>query len=124
VLFATHEQHTYGEKGHIKGISTGARVMHTERAAAFDAKNRHGLPATLPLDWQSLRDAIAAGQPVDPELTRQRILALLASSSLADELQQRVGRAVLAAGNNGAELARIQNKLQAQLNIQRKQEAT
>lgn len=120
VLFATHETYTHDLGGRTKGVSTGARIMHTERAAAFDAKNRHNLPPTLPLDWSSLQDAIAAGEPADPELLRGRIAAGLESAEPA--LRERVQRAVEQAGADGAELARIHNKLQAQLNIKRQQE--
>lgn len=38
VLFASFEQATYEDGSRHKGISTGARVMRSERRAAFDAK--------------------------------------------------------------------------------------
>ena len=52
VLFAQYEtvSKKVGEKN--RGVSTGARVVHTERRAAWDAKNRHGLPEMLPLSWE------------------------------------------------------------------------
>jgi len=34
-----------------RALSSGARVMHTEERPAFLAKNRYGLPQTLPLEW-------------------------------------------------------------------------
>lgn len=34
------------------------RVIYTETRPAFDAKNRHGLPADLPLDWPEFAKAI------------------------------------------------------------------
>jgi hypothetical protein len=54
VLFANYE--TFVDKASKmargKGLSTGARIIHTERRAAWDAKNRYGLPEHLPLlDW-------------------------------------------------------------------------
>jgi hypothetical protein len=42
-----------------RAISTGERVLHVTRTAAFDAKNRYGLPDTLPLDWASFQTAIS-----------------------------------------------------------------
>ena len=45
-----------------KGLSTGERVLHTQRAAAFDAKNRYDLPAVMPLDWGALSAAIKGGK--------------------------------------------------------------
>jgi AAA domain len=37
------------------------RLMHTEERPAFWAKNRYGLPATLPLSWDAFADAMDAG---------------------------------------------------------------
>jgi hypothetical protein len=121
VLFAVEEQYTHkARKGdRAKGISTGARIMHTERAAAFDAKNRYNLPKTLPLDWQSLRDAIEAGQPAAPDALRARIEALLEGA--ADELQKRVRVAVAQAADDAGKLARIANKLAATVSISDKE---
>jgi hypothetical protein len=34
-----------------RALGSGARVMHTEERPAFLAKNRYGLPDTLPLSW-------------------------------------------------------------------------
>lgn len=122
VLFATHEQYTHDLGGRPKGISTGARIVHTERGAAFDAKNRYALPPTLPLDWQSLRDAMAAGQPADPETLKNRIAALLSPLDTEHPLRDRVAMAIVAAGDSASELSRILNKLQAQVSIDRQQQ--
>lgn len=40
-----------------RAVSYGKRFLHLERTAAFDAGNRYGLPAKLPLDWNALYDA-------------------------------------------------------------------
>lgn len=42
-----------------RGISTGERLLYTAETPAYMAKNRYGLPASLPLDWQALAQAIA-----------------------------------------------------------------
>jgi hypothetical protein len=34
-----------------RGISSSSRYLHCDRSAAYDAKNRMGLPARIPLDW-------------------------------------------------------------------------
>lgn len=122
VLFATHEQYTHDLNGRPKGISTGARIIHTVRSAAFDAKNRYNLPPTLPLDWQSLKDAMAAGQPADPETLKNRIALALAPLEPEHPLRDRVAMAVMAASEDASELARIHNKLQAQISIHQKQQ--
>ena len=54
------------KKGRAKGISTGRRVIHTERTAARDAKNRYALPAELPLSYDEYAAAREAGLPADP----------------------------------------------------------
>jgi hypothetical protein len=126
VLFAMHETFTHksgkGTEARAKGISTGARILRTQRTAAYDAKNRYNLPDSLPLDWQSLTDAIADGQPATPAALETRIAAMLAGAD--PDLVERVRRAVLAAAGNAITLARIENKLSAQLSIQGKENQT
>lgn len=62
VLFANHE--TYAKKDErtkkVKGISTGARWLYTERTAGYDAKNRFGFPEMLPLSWPDVEAAMQA----------------------------------------------------------------
>lgn len=111
VLFATHETHTYESGGRTKGISSGARVIHTERCAAFDAKNRYDLPDTLPLDWGSFAEAVAAHRPADPSQLTARIARMLELVPAAHPLHARVQSAMAAAAEDAAELARIANKL-------------
>lgn len=68
VLFATHEEFTTDpKKGRVKGVSSGQRIVNTERTAAWDAKHRHGLPPQLPLDYAAFDEARkAGGVPADP----------------------------------------------------------
>jgi hypothetical protein len=76
VLYAAYE--TYADSrddGRTKGVSTGARIIHTERRAAFDAKNRYTLPETLPLGWDDFAAAIEAPAPVDELVAKVRELA-------------------------------------------------
>lgn len=115
VLFATHETYTHERNGRTKGISTGARVLYTQRRASWDAKNRSDLPEVLPLDWQAFADAVAAHRPADPAQLKARIAALLEH---ADEtIKTRVTQALERCGDNAAELARIENKLAAMTSI-------
>jgi len=50
VLFARHEVILDPSKK-ARAIGTGERIAHTQWTAAFDAKNRFGLPDTIPLHW-------------------------------------------------------------------------
>lgn len=85
-LFAIHEEfaQTKGGKETRKGVSTGRRVIHTERTAAWDAKNRHALPAELPLNYADYAAARAAGVPGDPAALFDEGLQLIASLPIDD----------------------------------------
>lgn len=41
-----------------KALSAGERLLHTGEKPAYLAKNRYGLPDTLPFTWQALMDAM------------------------------------------------------------------
>lgn len=66
VLFAQFDVFT-DKKGGIKAKAFGGqeRIVQTTHSAAWDAKNRYGLPETMPLDMKTILDAIAEGQPRD-----------------------------------------------------------
>lgn len=110
-LFANYEISTYEKNNKAKGIATGRRLLYTERRAAFDAKNRLNLPATIPLEWASF------------EAARNASFAL---SSDVDDLVRRVAevdadaaskaRAWLAAKPRAShELATVKAKLEERL---------
>lgn len=42
-----------------RGISTGERLLFTSERPAFMAKNRYGLPDSIPLAWDAFAEAIA-----------------------------------------------------------------
>jgi hypothetical protein len=43
-----------------RGVGTGERLLHMVEKPAYIAKNRYGLPDTIPLSWQAFADAMAA----------------------------------------------------------------
>ena len=43
-----------------RGITTGERLLYTVEKPAYLAKNRYGLPESLPLSWGAFADALAA----------------------------------------------------------------
>lgn len=65
VLFASFETFavTDSKTKRTRGVSSGARLLNTERTAAFDAKNRYGLPPTIPISWDEFAAGMAAQQP-------------------------------------------------------------
>jgi hypothetical protein len=121
VLFARYETFTSKDEKtkRIRGVSTGARVMHTQRTAAYDAKNRYYLPETMPLDYEAFAAGIAAHQVSAAQLVR-RIEALLPSA--AEETQAKVRAAMQRVGEDTRQLTRIAEKLSAEVNINQQQE--
>lgn len=69
VLFARYEVKVRKLEGGVqkdkgkamKEYGEPTRLLHTEERAAYWAKNRYGLPATLPFDWKAFADALDAG---------------------------------------------------------------
>jgi hypothetical protein len=105
-----------------RGVSTGARVIHTQRTAAWDAKNRYDLPETLPLEWQAFADAVAAHKPLDAATLKARIAKMLEAVT-DDELRAKVIKAIEAAGDDAARLAKVSDNLSARIGIQTQETA-
>lgn len=112
VFFANYETVTKAEKKRAaKGIATGARLIHTQWCAAWDAKTRYDLPETLPLDWNEFQAALAQGSAAQPEALLAAIEDLL--QKVDTDTQARVRAATDKAAGDPNQLARIVNKLQA-----------
>ena len=47
----------------MKGIDEGARVIYTERRAAWDAKNREGLPPKIAFSWDAFMESTRSCNP-------------------------------------------------------------
>lgn len=94
-LFATHEEFVADKDGKKKGVSTGKRIIHTERTAAWDAKNRHNLPPTLDLSYAAYAAAREAGRPKNADELRVEADTLIAELAPEPEFEQKI-RAVLA----------------------------
>lgn len=67
VLFARFDTWAKKDGGKAKGQGGDVRVVHTTHCAGWDAKNRYGLPETMPLDARTIMQAIAKGQPQNSE---------------------------------------------------------
>lgn len=81
VLFANFELFRKGKDAERIAV-LGERKLYTTETAAYQAKNRWGLPESLPLEWTVLRDEIEANRT--PAL-QTRLTALIKSSTLPDE---------------------------------------
>jgi uncharacterized protein (UPF0335 family) len=62
VLFCNYETFVDKEKGEQrhKGYGGEARVMYSERRAAYDAKNRLGLPPRMEMGWDAFWEAVSS----------------------------------------------------------------
>jgi len=47
------------DKKVTRGVTTGERLMYLEETPAYVAKNRYGLPSSVPLTWASLIEALS-----------------------------------------------------------------
>jgi hypothetical protein len=111
VLFANYEIATHEKKGRVRGISSGARIIHTTRTAAYDAKNRHGLPDELPLSWADYSASVTEGAPANRGAILQAINELLEDAD--EELITKVQMATATANNDSIKLTLILNRLKA-----------
>lgn len=68
VLFASWEQYATQIDGRTKGVSTGRRVLHTTKAAAYEAKNRFALPEVIELSWGSFAKAVDRNRKAHAEI--------------------------------------------------------
>lgn len=121
VLFAHYETYSVRDekKGTSKGMSTGIRVVHTQRTAAWDAKNRYALPETLPLNYDDYATAVKARRPADPAALKLSISVKL--GELNDEaLTAKVTALVEAAGDDAIELSKIDNRMSATMRARTK----
>lgn len=94
-----------------KAVSSGARHLYAERTAAFDAKNRFGLPPQLVLDWSEFAAAIQRG--ADPAVLVEAITRKTEQLQPADQeiLKGALGRA----GNDTDKLILLNNLLNSKL---------
>lgn len=114
VLFANYETLVNKEKGaRAKGIRGTARFLHTERTAAYDAKNRFGLPSRIPLSWSEFEgNREASGEQVAEALARIETLLEDANEKITTKARDMLKRA----GKNTRKLAQLENWIQGKGN--------
>jgi len=95
LLFCNYETRTTtGTDGRVKAIGGKKRVIHTERSAAFDAKNRYGLEPIVPMTIDSLAPIFA--EPAKRLGWRDRVAQAVTVEDLC-----RIGLDVVAAVGDG-----------------------
>jgi hypothetical protein len=105
VMFANHEILTSEDNGRAKGVSTGARLMHTVHAAAWDAKNRYGLPEKLSLSWDEFDRSAKTGREKMKTSLAAEIKALAETANV--ELKAQALGALERAGDDADKLAQL-----------------
>ena len=98
VLFGNFETFAKKDRGALKAKGVGGenRVLYTQRTAAWDAKNRHGLPPEIPMgksaaeSWKNLLGAMKAARPTVPDIPATGHVAASASLTTQDEMAQGV----------------------------------
>jgi hypothetical protein len=100
---------TEGSDGRKKATGGKRRVMHLERAAAWDAKNRYGLDAELPMAIESLAPIFA--EPAKRPGWRDRV----AAATTVEELG-RIGDDADQAVSDGKLTPELRERLDAAIN--------
>jgi hypothetical protein len=121
VLYGAYE--TYAVKNdktkRVQGVSTGARIIHTNHNAAWDAKNRHDLPEQMPLDWDDFYAAVQAHRPADPKALASEIRRK--AKEIGGEVEEKALAFLEQHANDAAALAKLNDRINAKL-AEREQE--
>ena len=112
ILFARHEVMTVEIKGRVRGRSSGARVIHTQWTAAYDAKNRFDLPETLPLDWDEFEAAVRAHVPASADKLREELKELIPRLEEPEKAEKAMREW---AGDDPARLAQLVDKVRSKV---------
>jgi hypothetical protein len=115
-LFANYETLTQRNEQtkQVKGVSSGARVIHTLRTAAYDAKSRLGLPEMLPLNYDDFAAAVTRQQPRDPAALRADLIAK--ASELGDaNITKLTTEFIDKVGDDAIKLSELLNRVNALL---------
>lgn len=113
-LFAQFEAWVKQERGQrAKGASTDVRIVHTQRTAAFDAKNRYSLPDRLPLGWDDIMSAVRDRRVASPADLRAAINSALEGA--AEDIAAKVRAALGRAGDDTTKLAELDNWVRAKV---------
>lgn len=89
LLFINYKTYVVVTDTNSKKAQGGKRVIYTSHHPCWDAKNRHGLPEEMDLDFQNIAHLFKAGGEPEPEKPIGRLLALMAEANVTEaELRQ------------------------------------
>jgi hypothetical protein len=121
LLFAKLDIVTHEIKKRTKGIDSGARIIHTTRCAAFDAKNRYSLPSEFPLSWAEFFGHVKSGNVADVEKLRAEITELM--GAVDSKTQETASGLAVKAGEDTKKLAQLVNWLRGKVEVSEKKES-
>ncbi len=115
VMFANYETVLAQDKrtNRFRGFDTGARLLHTTRQAAYDAKNRYDLPPTIPLNWDDFAGAIEKRQSASPADLRAAIDEK--RTKLPADVAAAAEASLARAGDDASKLAQLNDWINAKL---------
>lgn len=111
-LFATFDgKAVKGKNGKAKGVGGEGRVLHTQQNAAWYAKNRYGLPVTMPFEFTEVLQYIAAPKAAadSAEVILAEIEAMIPFLSEEDAARCAATLAVPGKAQDAAFLTRLRN---------------
>lgn len=115
LLFARLEVFTHDVKKKTKGVDSGARLLHTTRTAAYDAKNRYSLPSQLPLNWEEFYTAAKGNGPASPEKLKAEIAELV--EMLDEPTRAKAVGWIAGAGDDAKRLAQLVGHLRGKVQV-------
>ena len=100
LLFCNYKTIVVATKNDTKKAQGGKRIIHTTHHPCWDAKNRHGLPDEIDLDYSNIAHLFDAAAPVAPVTDRvtvtaeptplERVRTLMMESQVAEQELQAV----------------------------------
>lgn len=119
VLFMNYETFAVKDGNRVRGVGSGARYIHTERRAAYDAKNRYGLPERIELSWDAFANAVAgADNDARAKAITERIEEMLGREGIDERLATTVRETVEKCDGVAVSLAKVEDRLRAKLEVQ------
>jgi hypothetical protein len=121
ILFAKHDVGTVtdAKTRRVRGVSVGDRKMFTCWNAAYDAKNRHGLPEEMPLSWDEFYDYVKRAAAPDQQRARANEVRVRIDGLLTEygdaAYTAKATAAVASAKDDVARLAEIENRVAARI---------
>lgn len=115
VLFAQFDMYTRKDGMRSKAYGGDGRIVQTTHSAAWDAKNRYGLPEVMPLDMPAIMEAIAQGQPQDTEALKAEFMGYV--KTMRPDIAQKATKWIESGKWTAQQLAQKVNSYRVKQNI-------